>query len=65
MKFVCFIATATVECIPQRIHQLQMGKSVRPIIVCMRSVWDMKKHQTDNSEICNGFLCFDYHVSRT
>ncbi|WZZ26631.1 hypothetical protein YC2023_010032 [Brassica napus] len=47
--------------IPQRIHQLQEGISVRPITVCIRSVWDIRKHQTDNTQICIGFMCYDHH----
>ncbi|KAH0918511.1 hypothetical protein HID58_026171 [Brassica napus] len=42
--------------IPQRIHQLQEGISVRPI-----TVWDIRKHQTDNTQICIGFLCYHHH----
>ncbi|CAF2089639.1 unnamed protein product [Brassica napus] len=47
--------------IPQRIHELQEGVSVRPIIVCIRNVWDIKKHQIDNTRTSIGFLCYDHH----
>ncbi|KAH0869160.1 hypothetical protein HID58_076182 [Brassica napus] len=47
--------------IPQRIHQLLEEISVCHITVCIRSVWDIRKHQTDNTQICIGFLCYDHH----
>ncbi|KAH0911409.1 hypothetical protein HID58_034730 [Brassica napus] len=47
--------------IPQRIHQLQKGISVRPSTVCIKSVWDIRKHQTDNTQICIGFMCYNHH----
>ncbi|KAH0909839.1 hypothetical protein HID58_033160 [Brassica napus] len=40
----------------QSFHQLQEGISVRPITVCIRSVWDIRKHPTDNTQICIGFI---------
>ncbi|KAG2287694.1 hypothetical protein Bca52824_047298 [Brassica carinata] len=74
MLFVCLIIlliqnisnlsllTSYMQYIPQRIHQLQEGISVRPITVCIRSVWDIRKYQTYNTQICIGFLCYDHHV---
>ncbi|KAG5389476.1 hypothetical protein IGI04_031017, partial [Brassica rapa subsp. trilocularis] len=53
--------TSSLQHIPQRIHQLQEGISVRPIIVCIRNVWDIKKHQIDNTRTFIGFLCYDHH----
>ncbi|WZZ49734.1 hypothetical protein YC2023_049841 [Brassica napus] len=47
--------------IPQRIHQLQEEISVRPITVCIRSVWDIRKYQTYNTQIYIGFMCYDHH----
>ncbi|KAH0873775.1 hypothetical protein HID58_071137, partial [Brassica napus] len=45
------------------IHQLQERISVRPITVCIRSIWDIKNHQTDSNQICTGFMCYDHHLS--
>ncbi|KAH0939513.1 hypothetical protein HID58_006974 [Brassica napus] len=49
------------EHILQKIHQLQEGISVRPITVCIKSVWNIRKHQTDNTQICIVFLCYDHY----
>ncbi|KAH0851595.1 hypothetical protein HID58_091015, partial [Brassica napus] len=43
------------------IHQLQEGISVRPITVYIRSVWNIRKHQADNTKVCIGFMCYDHH----
>ena len=51
------------EQIPQKIHQLREGISMRPITVCIRNIWDIRKHQTDSTQICTGFLCYDHNVS--
>ncbi|WZZ73285.1 hypothetical protein YC2023_084655 [Brassica napus] len=53
--------TIYMQYIPQRIHQLLEEISVCHITVCIRSVWDIRKHQTDNTQICIGFLCYDHH----
>ncbi|WZY87583.1 hypothetical protein YC2023_044318 [Brassica napus] len=54
--------TSSMQHIPQRIHQLQEGISVLPITVCIRNVWDIRKHQTDNTQTSIGFLCYDHHI---
>ncbi|WZZ11768.1 hypothetical protein YC2023_104857 [Brassica napus] len=53
--------TSSMQHIPQRIHQLQEGISIRPIIVCIRNVWDIKKHQTDSTRTSIGFMCYDHN----
>ncbi|WZY77973.1 hypothetical protein YC2023_024357 [Brassica napus] len=53
--------TSYMEQISQKIHQLREGISVRPITVCIRNVWDIRKHQTDSTQICTGFLCYDHN----
>ncbi|WZZ88495.1 hypothetical protein YC2023_117074 [Brassica napus] len=53
--------TSHMQHILQRIHQLLEEISVRPITVCIRSVWDIRKHKTDNTQICIGFMCYDHH----
>ncbi|WZZ36295.1 hypothetical protein YC2023_019696 [Brassica napus] len=53
--------TSHMQHIPQRIHQFQEGISVRPITVCIRSVWDIRKDKTDNTQICIGVMCYDHH----
>ncbi|XP_013591950.1 PREDICTED: uncharacterized protein LOC106300366 [Brassica oleracea var. oleracea] len=56
-----YAVTSHMQHIPQQIHQLQEGISVRPITVCIRSVWHIRKHQTNNTQICIGFMCYDHH----
>ncbi|KAG5416570.1 hypothetical protein IGI04_004137 [Brassica rapa subsp. trilocularis] len=53
--------TSSMQHIPQKIHQLQEGISIRPIIVCIRNVWDIKKHQTDSTRTSIGFMCYDHN----
>ncbi|KAL0755241.1 hypothetical protein Bca101_092909 [Brassica carinata] len=62
LKIACFTVISHMQHIPKRIHQLQEGISVLSITVCIRSVWDIRKHQTDNTQICIGFVCYDHHV---
>ena len=63
IKIACLTVTSSMQHIPQRIHQLQEGISMRPIIVCIRNVWDIKNHQTDSTRTSIGFMCYDHNVS--
>ncbi|CAN6973525.1 unnamed protein product, partial [Brassica oleracea var. botrytis] len=60
IKIACLTMISSIQHIPQRIHQLQEGISVRPITVCIRNVWDIRKHQKDNTQTSIGFLCYDH-----
>lgn len=49
----------------QQIHQLEEGISVRPIMVCVRNIWDIKIRRPGNTQSGTGFICYDHRVSNT
>ncbi|KAH0887831.1 hypothetical protein HID58_050260 [Brassica napus] len=48
---------SSMQHIPQRIHQLHEGISVRPIT-------DIRKHQKDNTQTSIGFMCYDHQIDQ-